>query len=197
MCEIQSTVVRDTTGKDLLVESSSRISDNDLGDLRECIRQISSGQQKSLNTLYDVLTSEHFRGSNKFWRAAAINLLEYQGLPVHYESANWGLAKERALCVLNLRGDALDVLVIMDEDMKTNGLRNLHRSLLLKLRSLDGYKGVYNRQPQRGAREQDPPAKSTYSRRTYQPYNRDKERANVSLAYSQVQQDVSFILVSR
>ena len=64
----------------------------------------------------------------------------------HCHSA-WGVARVRALSVLEIQEEAWEVFSSIEEELVKRRAKDLRRGIIRKIESLDGFETVYNRKP--------------------------------------------------
>ena len=98
------------------------------------------------------------------------------------------VARERARNVLDKRSTILDLLESLEDELVQQNLGYVWSGIKSRIRSLDGFEGVYNRDLGKGYTKD---VRFAYTR----PSERRKGKSIVSIAYQQGQQNVSFYSV--
>ena len=103
---------------------------------------------------------EVLRGAkfNNIWALSAVSLLVYQGAATEIFGAKnhnfsqpilpfqYIITKERARIILDLRSNVLDILEGTEDELLRQQLGYVRSGIRSRLRSLDGFEGVYNRE---------------------------------------------------
>lgn len=120
--------------------------------------------------------------SLRIWKAAAASLLVHQG---DSSSVSWHSAKQKALDLLELRQDALEVFKEIVDELRTGRFGSLCEGLTAKLRILERFARIYNRQPIPSTMEHVPGQEALYlyesvpewrKRKTYPAYPKMQEK---------------------
>jgi hypothetical protein len=134
---------------------------------------------------------------NNIWALAATSLLEFKGSAEYYDVAggtsaagyrmsdSYVIARERARNILDMRSTILDLLESLEDELVQQNFGYIWSRIRSRIRSLDGFEGVYNRDLGHG-----------YTKGVRTAYMRPSERQKgkkgvVSIAYQQGQQNVS------
>ena len=125
--------------------------------------------------------------SLRIWKAGAAYLLEHQG---DSDSVPWHSAKQRALDLLELRQDALDIFNDIVDELRAGQFDSVCEGLTAKLRMLERFARIYNRQPVPSTMEHVPEHEALYlyepvlewrKRKTYPAYPNRQEQVRTLL----------------
>jgi hypothetical protein len=122
------------------------------------------------------------------WTTAAATLLALQG---DTSTVGWHTIKNKALDILELRQDAVALFEEVIEELSGNPHRDLYDALSTKLRALEKFARIYNRQPMPSTMEDRPSYDETYG---YTPTPKRKQR-RIYPAYPQLRQKVLELLL--
>lgn len=126
---------------------------------------------------------------NKIWSLAATSLLEFQGSPGTWHTKyvlplRNIVAKERSRIILDIRSNILDLFEGLEDELIQQNLGYIWSGIRSRIRSLDGFDGVYNNGPVT--------SDGKYVFEAYvRPSNSPKKHPRISVAYQQGQQNVS------
>lgn len=89
---------------------------------------------------------------NKIWSLAATSLLEFQGSPGTWHTKyvlplRNIVAKERSRIILDIRSNILDLFEGLEDELIQQNLGYIWSGIRSRIRSLDGFDGVYNNGP--------------------------------------------------
>jgi hypothetical protein len=128
---------------------------------------------------------------NSIWALAATSLFEFQGPTEVYQVSTglrkcdpFAIAKERARNILDTRSTIMDLLEGLEDELVQQNLGYIWSGIRSRVRSLDGFEGVYNRDLGRSELGEE---RTPYMR----PSEKRKKQDVVSIAYQQGQQNVS------
>jgi hypothetical protein len=128
---------------------------------------------------------------NSIWALAATSLFEFQSPTEVYQVSTglrkcdpFAIAKERAQNILDTRSTIMDLLEGLEDELVQQNLGYIWSGIRSRVRSLDGFEGVYNRDLGRSELGEE---RTPYMR----PSEKRKKQDVVSIAYQQGQQNVS------
>ncbi|KAN0110333.1 hypothetical protein V8E51_006720 [Hyaloscypha variabilis] len=126
---------------------------------------------------------------NSIWALAATSLFEFQGPTEVYQVSTglrkcdpFAIAKERARNILDTRYTIMDLLEGLEGELVQQNLGYIWSGIRSRVRSLDGFEGVYNRDLGRSE--------------LGEPSEKRKKQDVVSIAYQQGQQNPNATLIA-
>ena len=158
------------------------------GDISNLDAAIRFDSPPSAANLKELLASLADTSTVHIWKTAAASLLVKQG---DNSNVSWHTAKEKALEILELRQDAVGLFTDAMEELSVDHHRGLCEDISTKLRALERFARIYNRQPLPSTREDRPSYEIPYS---YAPVPERKQR-RLYPAYPQMQQKVLELLL--
>jgi hypothetical protein len=128
------------------------------------------------------------------WRKAVGTLLEHQGPAVYNSEPHWAMAKAQAHDILDFRNDAAEIFDEIYQELTLKHLYEVRESISLRLRMLEKFVAIYDRQPTPYNDSYNPPPEPRYE---LFPLPSKQRRKKISEAYSTAQFQVSAFSRSR